>query len=102
MSTNDIVEQLARERRVEQMICHICKADGPNLDDLAQMIYEALLLYDEKKITALWEAGQMNFFLVRIIKNQYFSSTSPYHTTYRKRRGGAIEEWRDYEDESSY
>lgn len=48
------------------------------------MVYMILLEYDEAKLQDLWENDQMNFFLVRIILNQYRSSNSPFHTIFRK------------------
>lgn len=48
------------------------------------MVYMILLEYDEVKLQDLWENDQMNFFLARIILNQYRSSNSPFHTIFRK------------------
>ena len=48
------------------------------------MVYMILLEYDEVKLQDLWVNAQMNFFLVRIILNQYRSSNSPFHTIFRK------------------
>lgn len=48
------------------------------------MVYMILLEYDEAKLQDLWENDQMNFFLARIILNQYRSSNSPFHTIFRK------------------
>ena len=48
------------------------------------MVYMILLEYDEAKLQDLWENDQMNFFLARIILNQYRSSNSPFHTLFRK------------------
>ena len=48
------------------------------------MVYMILLEYDEGKLQDLWENDQMNFFLARIILNQYRSSNSPFHTMFRK------------------
>ena len=32
----------------------------------------------------MYNENQLRFFLVRVIKNQYFSSSSPFHKLYRK------------------
>jgi hypothetical protein len=48
------------------------------------MVYMILLEYDDAKLQDLWENDQMNFFLARIIINQYRSSNSPFHTIFRK------------------
>ena len=66
---------------VENIAHHSLTAD---LKDLCQMVYMILLEYDEGKLQDLWENDQMNFFLARIILNQYRSSNSPFHTIFRK------------------
>ena len=66
---------------VENIANHSLTAD---LKDLCQMVYMILLEYDEVKLQDLWENDQMNFFLARIILNQYRSSNSPFHTIFRK------------------
>lgn len=78
-----IVELIANERRVEGIIDNINNIVR-NRDDLVQEIYMVLLNYDEEKLQYLYDNNQLNFFLVRIIKNQYFSSTSPFHKKYRR------------------
>lgn len=84
MNKYEVVETLAREKRVEGLVQVICKVTSPILSDLAQVIYLALLEYDDDKIVELYTKGQMNFFLVRIIKNQWLSSTSPFYRVHRK------------------
>lgn len=84
MTRYDIIEQMAKERRVEQIVKTVCKVSRVELDDLAQMIYEAMLLYDERKIVSLYEKGQINYFVVRIVQNQFYSGTSQYHAMFRK------------------
>lgn len=78
-----IVEALAKERRVEQMVSNICHRDidsDCDLKDLCQLVYCVLLEYDEDKIVDLWEHGrQIDFFIVRIILNQYKSTRSTYY-----------------------
>lgn len=85
MTRNEIVELLARERRVETMLANIAKQPvAGTLEDLCQMVYLVLLEYDESKIVDLWENGQINFFIARILLNQYRSSNSPYYKLFRK------------------
>ena len=80
-----IIETLARERRVEAMVENI--AHHPltaDLKDLCQIVYLVLLEYDETKLLDLWENNQINFFLARVIVNQYRSSNSPFHYIFRR------------------
>ena len=81
----EMIARMARERRVETMIENIAKcALTPDLKDLSQMVYLILLEYDDTKLRDLWEHGQMNFFIARIILNQYRSTNSPYYKLFRK------------------
>ena len=80
-----IIETLAKEKRVEALVENIAHHSlTADLKDLCQMVYLVLLEYDETKLLDLWENDQINFFLARIIINQYRSSNSPFHTIFRK------------------
>lgn len=84
-SKEHIIETLARERRVESMVENIAHQTlTADLKDLCQMVYLILLEYDESKLLDLWENNQINFFLARVIINQYRSSNSPFHALFRK------------------
>jgi hypothetical protein len=54
MDKYGVVEILAREQRVERLVQVICKVTSPILADLAQVIYLALLEYDNDKIVELY------------------------------------------------
>lgn len=84
MTKGEIIARVASERRVEDIVARVCKVSRIELDDLAQMIYEAMLLYDEAKIVHLYERGQLNYFIVRIVQNQFYSKTSQFYALYRK------------------
>ena len=87
MNKQTIIETLAKEKRVEALVENIAHHSlTADLKDLCQMVYLTLLEYDESKLQDLWENEQMNFFLARIILNQYRSSNSPFHTIFRKFR----------------
>ena len=89
MNKTEIIEQIAKERMVETMvqnIAHQALSANADLSDLCQMVYLILLEYDEEKLQDLWEHKQMRFFIARVIVNQYRSSYSPFHTTFRKFR----------------
>ena len=80
-----IIETLAKDRRVEALVENIAHhALTADLKDLCQMVYLILLEYDESKLQDLWENDQINFFIARIILNQYRSSNSPFHAIFRK------------------
>ena len=85
MTRSEIVEQLARERRVEQICRNTVKAPlTGELKDLCQMTYLALLEFDEDKVVDLWDKGQINFFIARVILNQWQSTHSPFYYAFRR------------------
>lgn len=84
-SKSEIIEAVAKKRMVETMVENIAHHSmTADLQDLSQMVYLILLEYDETKLQDLWVNDQMGFFIARIIINQYRSSNSPFHTTFRK------------------
>ena len=85
MDKYSIVNEIANGRMVETMVSNIAHQSlTADLKDLVQMVYLILLEYDEQKLQDLWSNHQMSFFLARIIINQFRSSNSPFHTTFRK------------------
>lgn len=52
--------------------------------DCASMVYLDLLEYDPQVLKRLDENNQIKFWLVRFVKNYWFSETSRYHYQYRK------------------
>lgn len=95
-SKADIIRAIAERRQVETMVGKIAHQSlNDDLKDLCQMVYLILLEYDEEKIQDLWENKLMDFFIARIIINQYRSTNSPFHIQYRKMR-------EKYEDITDY
>lgn len=87
MTKYEIVEQLARSRRVETMAQNIAHTSmTADLEDLCQIVYLVLLEYDDDKIADLYENKQIDFFIARVIINQFRSSHSPFHDLIRKPR----------------
>lgn len=83
MIVSEIVEQLGREKRVEQIVLRIagCSALSADLQDLCQMIYLNLLEYDADKLVNLWESDAINFLIVRLVLFNLRSKTSRYYYT---------------------
>lgn len=86
MTKYEIVERIARQQRVETFIRNMARTSrlAPDLQDLAQMVYLALLTYDEDKIVDLWESDAIDFFIARIILNQYRSRDSPWRDIFHR------------------
>lgn len=81
VTRREIVERLGRERRVEQIVLRIAGVDRltADLEDLVQMVYVALLEYDEDKLQDLWEHDEINFLLVRMVIFNLRSKTSRFY-----------------------
>lgn len=76
-------EKIAEDEIVE-IICKNLQINPEKYEDFVQEIYLILLEYDEDKIKFMYDNGQLNFFITKVIKNQWFSKTSPYYKKYRK------------------
>lgn len=85
ITKNEIINTLAKNRRVEQLVVNITHHElTADLKDLCQIVYLVLLEYDESKLQDLWENNEMDFFLARVIMNQYRSFNSPFYYQIRK------------------
>lgn len=94
MGLYEIVNELAKARRVEQIIRTICRPYRTELKDLAQIIYTALLEKDNGVVQELWRDGgidgAINFYLVRMVKNQHDTNHSTYRDLFHKYDSRAI------------
>lgn len=77
----EIITQMANSRYIETMLKGIAKVNRltPDMQDLCQMVYLALLQYDDDKIEGLWARDEMHFFISRILTNNYNSKNSRYY-----------------------
>lgn len=78
-----MLEQLAKDKVVENL-CRNIGVSSNYIDDLVQEVYLILLEYDQDKLKQIYEKGEINYWLTRIIMNQYCSNTSPFYKKYRK------------------
>lgn len=76
MTKNEIIEQWAKDKVVEDIAKHY---NAECLDDLCQMIYLDLLQKDDSIIQELNDNGQYKFFISRMISNQVKSYNSPFY-----------------------
>ena len=79
MNKTQIISQIANEKLVERVINKIDSTIMANCPDLANDIYLSLMEKDNDTIISLFESGQLAFFIIRMVKNNIFSSNS--HTT---------------------
>lgn len=82
-TNNEIAEQLAKDKVIEQ-ICTNLRVTSNYYDDLVEEIYLIVLEYDNEKLSKVWENNQMNYWLTRVILNNWNSQTSQFWKKYRK------------------
>ena len=102
MTREQIVEEIAKGRTVERLCMSVTHSPTmtQNLSDLVQSIYLVLLEYDREKVEDMWESGSLGFFIVNVIKRQWFSKNSPYYKTYRRFSAASVPiDTRIHEDE---
>ena len=80
---NKIIEDIYKSKVIDNLLKNM-GVSANDVDDLKQEIAVILLEYDEKKIIEMYEKKQLKYFIVQIIKYQYFSNTSPYYKKYKK------------------
>ena len=84
MTKSEVVNIIAKERMVEEIVSNVAKTNSDILNDLSQNIYIDLLLKDDEKIVNLYETNQLRFFIVKMAKNNLFSKNSPFYKTFKK------------------
>lgn len=102
MTKPEVIELLAGQEYVERMVMRIAHSSLTyDLQDLSQMVYEYLIRFREDYFMDIWNKGEMNFLVARIIVNQLYSGTSPYYRGIRKFRersediGRHRDDWKD-------
>lgn len=70
---------------VENIIANIAKnTTDEDLKDLANDIYLDLLEKNEELLAGIYERGQMNYYITRIVINSINSKTSRFYYLYKK------------------
>lgn len=66
--------------------CQVARSNGDRewLDDLTQDMWVWLMTYDLDKLVDAYESNHLNALMTKVIINNLYSTTSPYHKTYRK------------------
>ena len=90
MNKTQIISQIASENLVERIINKIDSTIMANCPDLANDIYLSLMEKDNDTIINLFESGQLAFFIIRMVKNNIFSSNSPYYRIYKKHENNKV------------
>ena len=80
---NKIVEEIFNSNLLSTLFKNMC-VRGNDFEDLEQEILLILLEYDDDKIIEMYNNKQLKWFIIKLIKNQYFSVNSPYYKKYKK------------------
>lgn len=86
-----LLEGLAKARRVETLCESVTHTSGPDVQDLVQLVYMALLSTPAARLAELEAKGEMDFYIVKIAKNQWFGSRSKFYHDVRGFRRRADE-----------
>ena len=86
MTRSEVVELTARERVVERICANITHLPqgSADLQDLSQIVYLALLRMDEDKLRDLWETGDIDFYLRRVIRTQLYGKRTDFDRDCRR------------------
>lgn len=88
MTKYEIVDSIARLKIVERVVSSM-GSQSPYTEDLAQDIYEALLKKPDELVKSLFDNGQLTFYIIKMVKNNIFSKTSPFYRDYERYRKNA-------------
>lgn len=90
MTKNEIIGELARGRKVEKIIASGTDLREPEASDLAQIVYLALLEKPEPVIIEGYVKGWLDFYVTRIIMNQWATNHSTFRDLYTKYQRKAV------------
>lgn len=95
------IEQIGNEKLVET-IARNMRVESEYFDDLCQEVYIILLTgYTEEKLQEAIDKKQINFIITSIMKNQWFSKSSPFYRQYKKPKLKSVpmEQYKEEPDE---
>lgn len=82
---NKIITKLYNEGLVQTLVSRYADDLLPqDLEDITQDIFVYICEFSEEKIERLFDDNILNFYVVKIIKNQMKSKTSAVYKNYRK------------------
>lgn len=78
-----IVELIERRGILSGIIRQVTNnSPDPDFDDLQQDLYISLLV--DAKLSGIYERGELNFYLARLVMNNIASKTSPFYRIYKR------------------
>ena len=84
---NKTVEAIAKEKVVEEIVGNVAKdSKDEDLKDLVQDVYMTLMEKDEDLLQSIYDRGQINYFITRLVMNNINSVTSRFYYMYKKHK----------------
>ena len=84
MDKYKIIDEISKNKLVEEIVYNIGDRGDEDLKDLIQDIYINLLEKEDSLIENLYSTNQLKFFIVKMVVNNIHSKNSPYYTKYKK------------------
>ena len=84
MDKQEIIQEISKQKIVEEIVYNIGSKDDEDLKDLIQDIYINLLEKEDNLIENLYSTNQLKFYIIRMVVNNIHSKNSPYYTKYKK------------------
>lgn len=84
MSKQEIIQEISKDKLVEEIVYNIGDRGDEDLKDLIQDIYINLMEKEDKLIESLYSSNQLKFYIVKMVVNNIHSKNSPYYTKYKK------------------
>lgn len=84
MDKYKIIDEISKNKIVEEIVYNIGSKDDEDLKDLVQDIYINLLEKEDSLIENLYSTNQLKFYIVKMVVNNIHSKNSPYYTKYKK------------------
>lgn len=84
MDKYNIIDEISKNKIVEEIVYNIGSKDDEDLKDLIQDIYINLLEKEDSLIETLYNTNQLKYFIIRMVVNNIHSKNSPYYTKYKK------------------
>ena len=84
MDKQEIIQEISKQKIVEEIVYNIGDKGDEDLKDLAQDIYINLLEKEDNLIETLYNTNQLKFYIIRMVVNNIHSKNSPYYTKYKK------------------
>ena len=82
---NKLLTDIYNSGKIKELLKKIGAGENEeNLNDLEMDIYLYLCEYEEEKLFKIWESGDFNFWMSRVICHQIHSATSKYFATYKR------------------